>query len=211
MVKNTKASKKVSKKKVHNSVVVKRINEEVKPSLTKKVNMTNNVSMRDLLDKYCPSSTPVLVPYLEVYRTDELYYKDYVSELNNMSSDDSDSELATSTDTSNSATGSDKGSGSGGGGGGVLGSPTTSRKTISKNEQQRRVKNKNHEEALRKAIKETYNNKANVNGLIRRYKSAGTNFKECNYIAMRYPHWLKKSSNFTTTALLMVGINKKFG
>ena len=73
MVKNTKAGKKVSKKKVHNSVVVKRINEEVKPSLTKKVKMTNNVSMNDLLSKYCPSSTPVLVPYLEVYRTAELY------------------------------------------------------------------------------------------------------------------------------------------
>lgn len=57
-------------------------------------------------DKYCPSGTPIIIPYFEVYRTDELNYKDYESPLNTYSSNNNSVSSDSSSVGVSSATGS---------------------------------------------------------------------------------------------------------
>ena len=56
------------------------------------------------ISQLVPSSAPITVPYLEVYRTNELEYVPYISPYNVGASSSSDDSSSSSTDSSSSST-----------------------------------------------------------------------------------------------------------
>lgn len=154
------------------------------------------------LDKYCPSNTPITIPYMEAYRTDELYYKDYESPLNSMSSGNSNDTLDGSD--ANDVTGSTNSSSSGD----LSGVPKTTSSNKNKSSNTGSQTSSALGSKLTKAVQTYFKSNANHKTLVSRYKSAGKNLGKVSNVTKKSRKWLKQGYNDSTVSLAIYTVLK---
>ena len=240
--------------------MVQYINGKTSSSKTSNIKNNNGYGvLGESLNKYCPSDSPLTIAYMEIYRTDELYYKDYKSPLNDLSSSNTESSNSAE-DSSTSSTNNDGcasasqnyiksiihiyGTGQGhttytgilkdlGDVGkkykcqssdrlnayakiinkyypnldssvkssickklnnvGVnknLSGVSSNQSSTNKNSNSKKQSNLNNK--LQSSVKTYFNNSANYNTLVSRYKSAGLNLGKINSVTMKSKKYIKK-------------------
>lgn len=136
------------------------------------------------IEELATSSITHTIPYLEVYRTDELWYEEYESPFLGGSGDST----GTSSDESGDGTGSSSGdSGSGGSNGGNNGNNTPTYSSKSKNG---RLKSE-----LKSLVNNYYKKGANHNTLITRYMDCKNNMVIIAGVTAWSNKWLKSGVN----------------
>ena len=139
------------------------------------------------IEELATSSVPHNIPYLEVYRTDELWYKEYHSPYG---SDVSVTDSSTST-SSESDTGSDGGDESSSSSSG--GSASSSRGVVPKYSS--KTKNGKLKDELKNIVKNNFKKEANHTSLVNRYMECKTNKLIIAGVTGWSSKWLKDGVN----------------
>ena len=143
-------------------------------------------NLEESIEKYCPSNCPILIPYMEVYRTDEMSYVDYESPMNkaNSSSTSSSSNENTTTTTDGDAENSDGTSAS-------SSSSSSKSKSSSSSKTTTNTKGQKLYTALATEIPKYFKSGVNVNTLVNRYRNCGGKLFCVYKITVKSKVWLK--------------------
>ena len=167
------------------------VNEDGTPITKEQMETSNWTQVIELHDKtklkpysmeeMATTTVPHNIPYLELYRTDELYYEEYKSQF---LSDSGNTTLDSYTTSSDSDSSDDSSSDSSTG----TSSPTNPTHS-SKN------KNPQLTNELKNIVKNHFKKEANYNTLVRRYRECKTNEKIIALVTYRSKKWLKDGTN----------------
>ena len=152
------------------------------------------------IEELATSSVPHTIPYLEVYRTDELYYEEYESPfLSVSSSSDTSSDSESGTDEEGSSSSGD-GSSSGGTTGGNGNTPRYSSQT----------KNSRLRNELQSVVNKYYKKQANHTTLVNRYMNCKNNKIVIAGITAWSNKWLKSRNNVKQLNTSVYNIKRKY-
>ncbi len=154
------------------------------------------------IEVLAPSSVPHNIPYLEVYRTDEVYFKDYESPFLSNSGNTTFEEPTVALGTDSSENMNDKAN--------VVSHNVANE--VSKGEtHSSKTKNSNLASELEAILKRHYKSTANFKVLVQRYTNAKTNKLSISVVNGRSANNLKKGTDIKSMTNAILRVKKKYG
>ena len=164
------------------------------------LNQKNIVKPLDI-DVLAPNVVPHNIPYLEVYRTDEVYAKEYTSPyLNNTGNTSTDSTIGTENNQNEDADSSS----------GNSHNPNTSSNGKNGAEHSSKTKNEKLAKELETVLKNHYKSTTNFKVLVNRYMLCKTNKLSISVVNGRSANNLKKGTDVKSMTNAILRIKKKY-
>lgn len=154
------------------------------------------------MEVLAPTCVPHNIPYLEIFRTDELYFKNYESPFLSNSGNTSFEEPTQALGTDSTGTANDKAN--------VVSHNVANE--LSKGEtHSSKTKNSNLASELESILRNHYKSTANFKVLVQRYINAKTNKLSISVVNGRSSNNLKKGTDIKSMTNAILRVKKKYG